>query len=106
MEKEWVVYMIRNENGSLYTGITTDIKRRLQEHQSGKKGAKFFHLAAALQLEYQEPALNRSEASKREAAIKKLSKVIKEQMILDYQKKKKEKKCITLEKKKLRPLKE
>jgi putative endonuclease len=70
---DWFVYIIEAENGKLYTGITTDIDRRFSEHQSRKGGARFFHTSQAKKLVYQETQANRSEASKREAAIKKLS---------------------------------
>ena len=70
---EWFVYIIEAENGKLYTGITTDLTRRFQQHQSGQGGARFFHTSAAKKLLYSEPHPDRSSASKREAAIKKLS---------------------------------
>ena len=67
--------MVETETGKLYTGITTDIERRFAEHSgaAGKKGAKFFHSDKAKKIVFQEASNNRSEASKREAAIKKLS---------------------------------
>lgn len=71
--KQWFVYIVEAENGHYYTGITTDIKRRFSEHQTKQGGARFFHTSAAKQLVYQETQPNRSAASKREAAIKKLS---------------------------------
>lgn len=72
---DWFVYIIEAENGHLYTGITTDIERRFQEHQQGKKGARFFKTSPAKQLVYSEPQADRSKASKREATIKKLSRI-------------------------------
>ena len=72
-DKPWFVYIVEAENGYFYTGITTDIARRFSQHQSKQGGARFFHTSAAKKLVYQEPQPNRSEASKREAAIKKLS---------------------------------
>jgi len=70
---EWFVYIIEAENGHLYTGITTDIERRFRQHQDNKGGARFFHTSRANKLVYQESQPNRSAASKREAAIKKLT---------------------------------
>jgi len=70
---DWFVYIIEAENGNLYTGITTDLARRFKEHQSKQGGARFFHTSPAKQMVYHEPCLDRSSASKREAAIKKLS---------------------------------
>ena len=69
----WFVYIIEAENGHFYTGITTDLARRLNEHQTKQGGARFFHTSAAKKLIYQEPHPDRSSASKREAAIKKMS---------------------------------
>ena len=70
----WWVYIIEARNGHLYTGITTDVERRFKEHQSNKlKGARYFRGNPPVAVRYQEASENRSEASKREAAIKKLS---------------------------------
>ncbi|MDG2500952.1 MAG: GIY-YIG nuclease family protein [Porticoccaceae bacterium] len=70
---QWYVYMLRASDQSLYTGITTDLERRLAEHQSGKAGAKYFRGRSAVEMVYSECADDRSAASVREAAIKKLS---------------------------------
>jgi len=70
---DWFVYIVEAENGHFYTGITTDLARRLTEHQTKQGGARFFHTSAAKQIVYQEPHPDRSSASKREAVIKKLS---------------------------------
>lgn len=70
---EWYVYIIEAANGYLYTGITTDLQRRMQQHRSHSGGARFFHTSPAHKLVYHETQPDRSEASKREAAIKKLS---------------------------------
>lgn len=77
----WKVYLIEAENGKLYTGITTDLKRRLSEHMHSSKGAKFFLFSAALKLVYEEDHENRSEASKREYAIKKMTRAQKLELI-------------------------
>lgn len=69
----WIVYMIRASDHTLYTGITTDVARRFSEHANGK-GAKYFHAGRQPeQLVYIEVCHDRSSASRREAAIKKLS---------------------------------
>ena len=80
-KNDWFVYMIEAENGNLYTGITTDLARRFSEHQSKQGGAKFFHSSAAKQMVFQEPHPDRSSASKREIAIKKLSRKAKIDLI-------------------------
>lgn len=77
----WYVYLIRCKDGSLYTGISTDVARRLDEHISGK-GAKYLRGRAPLNLVYQQAIGSRSEALIAEAAIKKLSKADKEVLIL------------------------
>lgn len=69
----WHLYILRCVDGTLYTGITTDIKRRLAEHESGA-GAKYTKGRAPLELVYSEECPNRSTASKREIEIKSLSK--------------------------------
>ncbi len=72
----WTVYIILASDGSLYTGITTDLERRFAEHKEGKagKGAKYFHGGRQPQkIVYSEPSKDRSRASRREAAIKSLS---------------------------------
>ncbi|WP_460227727.1 GIY-YIG nuclease family protein [Aurantivibrio infirmus] len=70
---KWFVYILRTKKGRLYTGITTDVQRRLSEHQnSNSKGAKFFRSDKAEALVLVERGFNRSTASIREAEIKKL----------------------------------
>jgi len=61
---------VRAANGSLYTGITTDLERRLAEHRSGRSGARFFRTSRAQRVVYSETARDRSSASRREAEIK------------------------------------
>lgn len=81
IKSDWTLYIIEAENGHLYTGITTDLVRRLNQHQSGRGGAKFFNSSAAKHLVYQENHPDRGSASRREAAIKKLSRQAKLQLI-------------------------
>lgn len=69
----WSVYIIRCTDGSLYTGITTDVSRRFTQHAT-QKGAKYFRTRQPLQIIYVESDHNRSSASKRECHIKRLSK--------------------------------
>lgn len=78
----WVVYIIRTTGGKLYTGITTDLKRRYKEHCSGVRGARFFRYDRPEAVVYQEFALNRSEATCREIAIKKMSRAAKLELTL------------------------
>ena len=69
----WFVYIIQNEKGHYYTGITTDLERRFKEHQGSKKGAKFFRSGAPVDMVFSKRFLNRSLASKFEAQVKKLT---------------------------------
>lgn len=81
----WYVYMVRASDNALYTGITTDPKRRLLEHQTDKKRqAKFFKGRQAISIVYLDKAENRSAASKVEAQLKKLPKAKKEALVFNY----------------------
>lgn len=82
--KVWYVYLLRCNDSSLYAGITTDIERRLHEHNHTKLGAKYTRAKRPVSLVYQENAINKSDASKREHQLKKLSKQQKEQLVSDY----------------------
>ena len=77
---KWQVYIILCTDNSLYTGITSDIARRMQQH-GASRGAKYFRGRKPRQLVYLENAHSRSTASKREAAIKKLTRLQKEALI-------------------------
>lgn len=68
----YYVYMIECKDGKLYTGITNNLERRLKDHNSGN-GGRFTRFRAPVTLVYIEEVLNRSEALKREAAIKRLT---------------------------------
>lgn len=72
-DRDWSVYMIRCDDGSLYTGVSTDVERRFREHLDTPRGAKFFSGRKPLEVVYREADHTRSSAAKREAAIKKLS---------------------------------
>lgn len=76
----WCVYMIRCSDGSLYTGITNDVQRRFQQHTDGL-GAKYFRGRRPEALVYVETGHDRSSASKRESAIKKLPRTEKLQLL-------------------------
>jgi putative endonuclease len=83
-ETSWFVYMLRCSDGSLYTGVTTDVTRRVKEHngEGGKgKGAKYTKAHRPVVLAYQELVPTRSEAQIREAQLRKLSKLEKETLV-------------------------
>ena len=69
----WVVYIVENERGALYTGVTTCVARRLREHGGrAGRGARFFRLGRPARLLYVEVAADRGGAQRREAEIKRL----------------------------------
>ena len=67
----WHLYILRCKDGSLYTGITTDVEKRLEAHRTGR-GAKYTRGRAPLELVYREECGDHSAALKREAEIKRL----------------------------------
>ena len=69
----WVVYMLECADKSLYTGITTNLERRLAEHKAGK-GARYTKGRGPFRLVYSETCAGRAEATRRETAIKLLDK--------------------------------
>lgn len=79
---EWHLYLIRTRRGALYTGITTDVDRRLAEHQSGgTRAARALRSRGPLRLVYSARVGDRSAASRLEAAVKRLPKVDKEAIV-------------------------
>ncbi len=78
----WHVYMLRCCDGSLYTGYTDDVERRISVHQRGK-GAKYTRSRLPVELVYREKLPDKSAALRREAAIKKLTRSEKLRLIGD-----------------------
>jgi putative endonuclease len=79
----WSLYLVQTHSGTLYTGIATDVQRRFVEHQSqDKKSAKYLRGKGPLKLVFQQLIGTRSEASKAEYYIKRLSKSDKNKLIL------------------------
>lgn len=76
----WYVYILRCGDGSLYTGITDDVPRRLAAHRSGK-GAKYTRGRGPLELVFTQQVEDKSAALRREAEIKKLRRAEKENLI-------------------------
>lgn len=78
----WTVYILECGDQSLYTGITTDITRRLNEHnEDDKKAARYTRSRRPLKLVYSEQCENRAHATRRESQIKALSRTQKQQLI-------------------------
>ena len=68
----WIVYMLECADKSLYTGITTDLDRRMAEHAAGK-GARYTKGRGPFRLVYSETCTGRAEASRRETTIKSMN---------------------------------
>ncbi|HKJ10192.1 MAG TPA: GIY-YIG nuclease family protein [Gammaproteobacteria bacterium] len=79
---DWYVYMVRCGDGTLYTGIARDVRRRVQEHNgSGPCGARYTRARRPVALVYQERVADRSQAARREHSIKRLTRPQKEALI-------------------------
>ena len=73
LDTNWTVYIIRADDDSLYTGVTTDVERRFNEHSCSSRGARFFNGRRPLEVVYTETGHTRSSACVREARIKKMN---------------------------------
>ena len=82
---KWIVYIVKCSDKSFYTGITNNLKKRLETHISGN-GSKYLRGRLPIKLIYKESLANRSQASKREIEIKKLNKKEK-QLIINFKNK-------------------
>lgn len=78
----WILYLLRCRDGTFYTGITTDLERRLAQHQEGA-ASRYTRGRGPVRVVYREPCASRSEALKRECAVKALSREKKERLIMD-----------------------
>jgi putative endonuclease len=81
LEVIWFVYILKCSDDTLYTGITIDLNRRVDEHNNSLKGAKYTRMRRPLELLYFEEHKDKSSASKREFEIKKLSRAKKLELI-------------------------
>lgn len=82
---QWFVYYLRCADKSLYAGVTTDLTRRLHEHNTcNKKGAKYTRVRRPVILVYAETQENRQFACKREYQLKQLTKVKKEALVNSF----------------------
>lgn len=78
----WHVYIVHCSDGTFYTGIATDVARRIAEHNGeGRAGARYTRARRPVKLVYQEEAEDRSAAGQREYAIKQLSRLEKQLLI-------------------------
>ena len=83
MGNSWKLYILRCGDGTLYTGITTDVEKRLEAHRCGK-GAKYTRGRGPLELKYREECGDHSAALKREYAVKQLRREEKEKLICEH----------------------
>ncbi len=70
--KVWYLYVVRCSDDTLYTGVTTDLERRVREHNGGKRGAKYTRVRRPVELVWSKEYKNRSEAQSAEYNFKKL----------------------------------
>ena len=90
MKQHWWVYIVRCKDSSLYTGLCTDVTRRLHEHNhDNQRAARYTRARRPVKLVYQERCTTRSSASKREHSIKRLSRVQKLALIRQAARRKK-----------------
>lgn len=76
----WTLYLLRCRDGSLYAGITTDLARRVAQHQDGT-ASRYTRSRRPVAIVYRESCASRSDALKREAAVKALRREVKERLI-------------------------
>lgn len=72
-DKHWFLYVVRCCDSTLYTGVTTDLSRRVNEHNTSKRGAKYTKTRRPVDLMWSKGYNNRSEAQSAEYSFKKLS---------------------------------
>ena len=80
LDPRWLVYILRCSDGSLYTGITNDLPKRLKAHAAGK-ASRYTRSRLPVKVAYSEPQTNKSAALKREAAIKRLRRAEKDGLV-------------------------
>ena len=80
---KWFMYVVRCSDGSLYTGVTKNLKRRVLEHNYGTRGAKYTRSRRPVEVVYEEECSDHSDALKKEWAFKKLSKTRKERRVAE-----------------------
>lgn len=80
--QRWFIYILKNQKGGLYTGITTNVARRLHEHKtSSLKKAKFFRISSPDRIIYVEIVESRKRASRRELQIKSMTRLQKLELL-------------------------
>jgi putative endonuclease len=80
----WYTYMVRCSDRTLYTGITKDPEKRLNDHNTGRNGARYTRSRRPVQLVYQEKFSSRSAAARREYQLKQMSRAEKQKIMQDH----------------------
>ena len=80
-ETTWMMYVVECSDGTLYTGITTSIKRRILEHNFGMRGAKYTRSRRPVRLKFSMECEDHSDAARKESRFKKLTKAEKIRII-------------------------
>lgn len=83
--EHWYVYIVRCRDDSLYTGVARNLEQRIDEHNEGKRGARYTRSRRPVELVYHEVAADRSTAQQREYQIKQLTAVQKRLLIRSAQ---------------------
>jgi putative endonuclease len=85
MDKDiWYVYMVRCSDGTLYTGITNDLEKRIEAHNSDKDGARYTRSRRPVKLIYSEESGAKSAAAKLEYKIKKMTRAKKMKLVSNF----------------------
>jgi putative endonuclease len=79
--RDYSLYIVRCGDGTLYTGIAIDVRRRLESHERGARGAKYLRGRGPLRLEFARPVGDRAAASRAEVRVKRLGRSAKEALI-------------------------
>jgi putative endonuclease len=82
-DRPWFLYVVHCSDGTLYTGVTTDISRRIREHNTGSRGAKYTRTRRPVELVYWVDFNNRSSAQKAEYKFKRLTRKQKNEVICE-----------------------
>jgi putative endonuclease len=83
-DSSWWLYVVECSDGTLYCGVTTSISRRVSEHNTSQRGAKYTRSRRPVSLVYTEQCSSRSDALRREAAFKRMTRKQKLHLIHQY----------------------
>lgn len=80
----YFVYIVKCADGTYYTGITNNLEKRMLSHNNSRLGAKYTRARRPVELVYKEGCLSRSDAQKKEAVVKKLTRAEKERLVFSH----------------------